>query len=76
VAVVKETAVGHKRVCVEAAAGGEVCTRRPKGRRSLLCDCVREANTHGEAMVARPTGTQHQGPAQEKGPKAHPRLPG
>jgi hypothetical protein len=66
----------HKRVCEEAAAGGEACTRRPRGRRSLPCDRVHEASGHGEAMAVRPTGAHPRGPAQEKGPKAQPRLLG
>jgi hypothetical protein len=61
---------------VETAAGGEACTRRPRGQRSLLGVCVRKATLHGEAMAARPTGVQTGGPAQEKGPKAQPRLQG
>jgi hypothetical protein len=68
VAAGKATAVGTN-ACEEAAAGGEACTRRPRGRRSLPYDRMREASGHGEAMEARPTGAHPRGPSQEKGPK-------
>jgi hypothetical protein len=54
-------------VCVEAAAGDEVCTRRPRGRRSLLCDRVREANSHDEAMAARLTEHNIEGRRKKRG---------
>jgi hypothetical protein len=75
VAAGKATAVGTN-ACEEAAAGGEACTRRPRGRRSLPCDRVCEAFGNGEAMAARPTGAHPRGPAQEKEPKVQPCLPG
>jgi hypothetical protein len=76
VAADKATAAGHKRVCVwERRPVARCALADQKGRRSLLCDRVREASPHGEAMAAQPTGTQHRGPTQEKGPKAQPRHP-
>jgi hypothetical protein len=74
VAANKATAVGHKRVRVETAVGGESCTRRSRGRRSLLCVRVREATNHGEVMMARPTGAQPRAPTQEKGHRWGARL--
>jgi hypothetical protein len=67
---------GWAQTRVETAVGSEACTLRSRGRRSLLCVRVREATRHGEAMAARPTGMRTGGPAQEKGPKAQPRLQG
>jgi hypothetical protein len=45
-----------------------------KGRRSILCDRVREASLHGEAMAARLTGAQHRGEVQRKEKGQRPSL--
>jgi hypothetical protein len=66
----------HKRACEEAAASGKVCTWRPREWRSLLCDHVREAPDHGEAVAARSTEVRRRGPAQEKGTKGPTSPPG
>jgi hypothetical protein len=63
----KATTIGCKRACKKTATGGEACSRRSRGRRSLSCARVRETSNHDKAMAARPTGAQPRGPAQEKG---------
>jgi hypothetical protein len=53
VATDKATAIGRKHVCEKTATGGEACSRRSRGRRSLFHVLVRETANHGEAMAAR-----------------------
>jgi hypothetical protein len=65
-----------KRACEGAADGGKACTWRPRERRSLPCDRMREAPDHSEAVVARSTKARRRGPAQEKGTKGLASPPG
>jgi hypothetical protein len=58
---------GRKHACMKTATGGEACSCRSSGRRSLSRARVRETSNHGETMAARPTGARPRGPAQEKG---------
>jgi hypothetical protein len=70
------SAVGTS-ACVRGSAGGKVCTWRPRERRSLPCDRVREVPNHGEVVAARSTDTRRRGrAAQEKGTNGPASPPG
>jgi hypothetical protein len=71
----KATAIGCKRACKKIATGGEACSRRSRGQRSLSYARVRETSNHGEAMVAR-RQEHNLEVRRKKRAKVQPRPPG